>query len=129
MAKELLFSITKKDLDIQFFSGTGAGGQYRNKHQNCVRMTHKESGVTTTGQSNRERNANLTEAFNNLVKHPKFKFWHTAKTNEILTGKTIEKRVEESLKEENLKVEYRIDNKWQEQQNIKGEEIEEENKN
>ena len=33
--KELLFSVTKKDFSITWFSGTGAGGQYRNKHQNC----------------------------------------------------------------------------------------------
>lgn len=30
--KELLSSVTKKDFDITWFSGTGNDGQYRNKH-------------------------------------------------------------------------------------------------
>jgi len=59
MAKQLLFSVTKKDLEIEYFSGTGAGGQYRNKHQNCVRLKHPDSGAIVTGQSNRERSSNL----------------------------------------------------------------------
>jgi len=110
MERELLFSITKKDLIIEYFSGTGAGGQYRNKHQNCVRLKHPESGVLVTGQSNRDRIANLKEAFNNLVNHPKFKVWHRQKTQEILTGKTLEALVEEMVQPQNLKIEGRDEN-------------------
>ena len=66
--RELLFSITRKDFDISFFSGTGAGGQHRNKHQNCVRLLHRDSKVTATGQSNKRRAANLREAFKGLIK-------------------------------------------------------------
>ena len=110
--KELLFSITKKDLDIQFFSGTGAGGQYRNKHQNCVRLKHIDSGVTVTGQSNRERPANIKEAFHNLLNNIDFKLWYNKKVQEILSGKTIEDRVEEEMKDYNIVVEERVDGKW-----------------
>ena len=59
--------LTKKDFKIEWFSGKGAGGQYRNKHQNCCRITHIASGKRATGQSNRERPANQKEAFNRLV--------------------------------------------------------------
>jgi len=111
--KKLLFSITSKDLEIQYFSGTGAGGQYRNKHQNCVRIQHKESGTLVTGQSNRERQANTKEAFNNLINHPKFKIWYNAKVFEKLSGKTMEQRIEESMSEENLIIEGLDENgKW-----------------
>jgi len=92
MAKELLFSVTKKDLDINFFSGTGAGGQYRNKHKNCVRMAHKESGARSVGQSHREMQANLREAFQTLVKHPKFRMWHNLKVHEVENTKQAGRR-------------------------------------
>ncbi len=113
MRKKLLFSVTKKDLKIDYFSGTGAGGQHRNKHQNCVRMRHIESGGFATGQSHRERQSNLREAFNSLVKHPKFKIWMNRKTYEVLDGKKIEDKVEEQMADAFLKVEFKDDkNKW-----------------
>ena len=60
--------LTRKDFRIDWFSGTGAGGQYRNKHQNCCRITHIASGLRATGQSHRERPANQAEAFNKLAR-------------------------------------------------------------
>ncbi len=107
--KELLFSITKKDFSINYYSGTGAGGQHRNKHQNCVRLKHMDSGATVTGQSSRSRQQNLREALNNLVSHVRFKLWHTRKVNEILTGKTVAETVDELMCEENIKVEIAND--------------------
>lgn len=112
--KELLFSITKKDFKIDYFSGTGSGGQYRNKHQNCVRILHKDSGTIATGQSYRERKANLKEAFNGLLKNYKFKVWHTRMVHEKLSGKTIEELVEEQMKPENIKIEIKNNDKWME---------------
>ena len=58
---------TKNDFKIEWFSGTGAGGQHRNKHQNCVRITHIESGISCTGQSFRERSRNFDDAFRRLA--------------------------------------------------------------
>lgn len=110
--RELLFSVTKKDLEINYFSGTGPGGQNRNKVQNCVRMHHPESGARATGQSSRDRQENLREAFKSLVNSIEFKVWHSKKTQEILSGKTIEQKVQESMVDSNLKIECRVDNKW-----------------
>jgi protein subunit release factor A len=113
--KELLFSITKKDFKIDFFSGTGAGGQYRNKHQNCVRLHHLESGVISTGQSNRNRDSNMREALESLVKNPKFKLWHIRRTQEIIKGKTVEQIVDEMMNLGNIRIEGKNDQgKWEE---------------
>lgn len=103
--RKLLFSVTKKDFDIEYYSGTGAGGQHRNKHQNCVRMKHPPSGVTTTGQSNKSREANLREAFRNMVNHGDFKMWHNRRVREELTGVRIEETVRDMMREENLRIE------------------------
>ena len=62
------FHYTKRDFKIEWFSGTGKGGQHRNKHQNCCRITHSPTGLKCQGTSSRERTTNQREAFNGLVK-------------------------------------------------------------
>lgn len=52
----------QSDFKIDWFSGTGKGGQHRNKHQNCCRVTHIETGITANGTSSRSRGANLKNA-------------------------------------------------------------------
>jgi len=107
MNKKLLFSVTKKDLDITWFSGTGAGGQHRNKHQNCCRINHHDSGVIVTGQEEKSRDKNLKRAFERLTEHPTFKTWLKIETSRMLgTYRSINQKVNEAMKEGNLKVEY-----------------------
>jgi protein subunit release factor B len=110
MPKEKLFSLTKKDFEVQWFSGTGAGGQHRNKHQNCCRLYHPESGVRVTGQSHRDRIANQKEAFNNLMNHPKFKLWFNQKITESLMKESIEDRVAKQMDPANIKIECKDEN-------------------
>jgi protein subunit release factor A len=105
VSKELIFSVTKKDLKIEWFSGTGAGGQHRNKHQNCLRLHHPDSGVMVTGQSNRDRVSNTREALQNLIKHPKFRIWIAKRNYELQQGKTVEQIVEDLMEPSNLKIE------------------------
>jgi peptide chain release factor 1 len=105
MSRRLLFTLTKKDFKVDYFSGSGAGGQHRNKHQNCVRLRHPASGAIAVGQSHRDRKSNMREAKRNLVNNGKFKMWHTRKCHELLTGKTLDERVDEAMQSENLKVE------------------------
>lgn len=59
--------ISDNDIRIEFFSGTGKGGQHRNKHQNCVRAIHIPTGISETRQS-RERDKNIREAKDALIK-------------------------------------------------------------
>lgn len=65
-SRELIFSARKSDFRVDWFSGSGAGGQYRNKHQNCVRLTHLPTGITTVGQTERDRPSNLRNAFRRM---------------------------------------------------------------
>ena len=46
---------------VEWFSGTGAGGQHRNKKQNSCRMIHIPTGTVETRQG-RKRESNLREA-------------------------------------------------------------------
>lgn len=54
-------SIPDRDLQVTWFSGTGKGGQHRNKHQNSCRVIHLPTGLSETRQS-REKEANLRDA-------------------------------------------------------------------
>ena len=111
--KTLLFSVTKKDFIINWFSGTGAGGQHRNKHQNCCRLVHPESGATATGQNSRSREDNLRDAFKKLIEKDTFKIWMNRKIWEITQSKTIEELVQDAIKPENLKIEGKGDDgRW-----------------
>ena len=52
-------AIPEQDLKIEWYSGTGAGGQHRNKHQNSCRITHIPSGVVATAQTRSRQNSQI----------------------------------------------------------------------
>jgi peptide chain release factor 1 len=45
------------EFKVEWYSGTGAGGQHRNKHQNSCRITHIRTGKVTTAQSRSRQNS------------------------------------------------------------------------
>lgn len=111
MGRQLLFSLTKKDFRIDTMRGSGAGGQHRNKTDSAVRITHIESGAIGYCEDQRSQHQNKKIAFERLVNSDKFKKWHKIKTAYALKGiqdveKEINKKVDEAMKDENLKIEY-----------------------
>lgn len=60
--------LTKKDFKLEWYSGSGAGGQHRNKHQNCCRITHIETGMCERGTESKSRVSNQKTAFMRLAK-------------------------------------------------------------
>jgi peptide chain release factor 1 len=50
-------AISKNDLKIEWYSGTGAGGQYRNKHQNSCRITHIPTGIIAKAECRSRQNS------------------------------------------------------------------------
>lgn len=49
------------DFALEWYSGSGAGGQHRNKHQNSARLRHLPTGIVVTAQS-RKRDESLAQA-------------------------------------------------------------------
>ena len=74
------YSYTRKDFRLDWYSGSGAGGQHRNKHQNCLRLTHIPSGITVTAADGRDRPSNQRRAFERL--RPKLEAWVRAQIGE-----------------------------------------------
>jgi protein subunit release factor B len=109
--RELLFSITKKDFEIQTYKASGKGGQNRNKRETAIRLIHKESGIKVTCADEREQHQNLKKAFRNLINKEEFKMWLKLKTSrEMVNKKEIEKRLREEIddwvQDKFIKVEY-----------------------
>ena len=49
------------DFKVEWYSGSGAGGQHRNKHQNSCRVTHGPTGITRKAET-RRRETSYREA-------------------------------------------------------------------
>lgn len=97
-------TVALKDCEISYFSGTGAGGQHRNKHMNCVRLFHAPSGVRTTAQDHREKRANELDAMRRLAAHPKFRFWAEQELIRLEGKETIAQWVDQQMRPENLEL-------------------------
>lgn len=64
---EVAAKVNDSDLRIEWYSGTGAGGQHRNKHQNSCRITHIPTGTVATAQC-RSRQNSLDQALSTIHK-------------------------------------------------------------
>lgn len=113
MVKELAFSVTLADCRIDTFRSGGKGGQNQNKRDTGVRITHIDSGAVGESREERSQLQNKKRAFEKMVNSPAFKWWVNLKLKEIETGKTLEARVEEDMKPENIRTEVRVAGSWQ----------------
>ena len=61
------FRLNLSEVTIETYRAGGKGGQHRNKTDSAVRITHIESGLSTTSQSERSQLVNKKIAFRKLV--------------------------------------------------------------
>ena len=55
-----------RDVEVQFFIGSGPGGQNRNKRETGVRLIHRPSGVVVTSVKERSQHLNRLDALEKL---------------------------------------------------------------
>jgi len=105
--KELLFSVTKKDLEIQTFRSGGKGGQNQNKRETGVRIIHRESGAVGESREHRDQLQNKKVAFERMVKTKEFQVWHKLQAAIIMQGqRDINRELDKMMDEKNLKIEW-----------------------
>jgi protein subunit release factor B len=110
--RELLFSVTLKDCDVQTKRGSGPGGQHRNKTDSAVRIVHRASGATGESQQERSQLLNKRLAFKRLTETAKFKMWLAQEAYIRQGNKSPEQRVKEMMEPANLRTEVKVDGKW-----------------
>lgn len=62
-----IWSLTKDDLEIETFRGSGPGGQHRNKTETGVRVRHKATGLVSESCETRSQHQNKILAFRRLA--------------------------------------------------------------
>lgn len=97
MARELLFSVTKKDLAFETFRAGGNGGQKQNKTSSGARVRHAPSGAVAESRSHAGQLANKREAFVRLLDTPEFKLWMKRKTSELMLDADTRERREREI--------------------------------
>ena len=111
--RELLFSVTIKDCDVQTFRAGGNGGQNQNKVESGVRIIHRASGARGECRETRDQLKNKRIAFRRMCESEAFKKWHKATTARLLGQETVEQRVDRLMMPHNLLVEERgEDGRW-----------------
>lgn len=112
--RELLFSVTKEDFELQTFRAGGKGGQGQNKRSTGVRLIHKASGARGEARDERSFDQNRKNAFLRLVESKEFKTWHKIETARRLgMFQAVDQYVLNALRPENLLVEIKDANgRW-----------------
>jgi len=113
MKKEFLFSVTKKDFEIQSFQSGGKGGQHQNRTNSGVRIIHKESNARGESRNERSQHQNKKIAFRRLLDDKKFKVWVNKRVYEITEGKSLEQKVEETINKDTIQIDVKNEKgKW-----------------
>ena len=111
--KELLFSVTAKDCDWDYYRGSGKGGQKKNKTSSAVRCTHRASKAVGQAEDTRSQLQNKKLAFRRMAETERFKNWIKVEKSKILGIEArIESDAERAMHSSNLRIETQEDGKW-----------------
>jgi protein subunit release factor B len=111
--KKRIACVKAKDCDWQFFRGSGAGGQHRNKKDTAARCIHRASGARGEAQEYKSREQNRRAAFRRMTQHARFRCWVAEQVAAAAGQKTVAERVDEALKPQNIKIEVRGPHGWE----------------
>ncbi len=107
MGRQLLFSVTKKDLKVTYFPCGGAGGLHRDKTSNGTRIQHPASGAEGKATDSRSQHQNTRTALRRLTETREFRLWVRIKSGEL---DALAERY--GLRPENLRIEGRANGEW-----------------
>lgn len=97
-----LFSLDRHDFKWEFFRAGGKGGQNQNKRSSACRCIHEPSNSVGESREERSQAQNRRIAFRRCVESKSFQTWVRIQVADI------ERKVDEWMKPENIKVEYGV---------------------
>ena len=113
MAKELLFSVTAKDCEWEYYRGSGPGGQKKQKSSTAVRCTHKPSGAVGQAQDTRSQAKNKQLAFKRMANSKKFRDWVKIEAARVTGAEAAAKAyAEREINSDRIRIEVKRDGKW-----------------
>lgn len=109
--RELLFSVSLRDCEVQHFRSGGKGGQNQNKRDTGTRVIHHPSGARGESREERSQLQNTKTAFLRMTQTLQFKAWVSQKAS--LHGRNIEAEVRKEMQPESLRIEAFNNGEWQ----------------
>lgn len=107
-SRDLLFSVTLGDCEVQHFRAGGPGGQNQNKRDTATRIIHHPSGARGESREERSQLQNKKAAFRRMADHPSFRWWVSQEVHRLEGRKSAEQAVEAMLSDERqIKVEVK----------------------
>lgn len=105
--KEKILTVPTSEFRFDFYRGSGAGGQKRNKTASACRCVHTLSGAVGQSQDERSQIQNKRRAFCRCVESKKFQLWLRMEVAAKLKGFCdFESKIDDMVREENLKIEF-----------------------
>lgn len=105
--RERVNLIPRKEFEVSYYCGSGAGGQARNKVASAVMIRHPLSGAIGRCSEHRSQEENKQEAFKRLLETPKMKLYINRKLFELRERETFEAQVEREVQSANVKFEIK----------------------